>query len=84
MEAAIAASYAVLDAPWLQAATGTHRLARAPGRALRQAGHRLPRERRRPAYFSTEAIVEFFGRAVAFARFQLAWWINRATFSIFA
>jgi hypothetical protein len=36
------------------------------------------------AYFSTEVVRLFFGRAVALAKFQLAWWINRAIFSIFA
>ena len=39
----------------------------------------------RAADFSTEVSSQvFFGRAAAFARFQLAWWISRAIFSIFA
>ena len=47
MEAAIAASYPVVEAR--QADPAADRLARSPGRALRQAGDGLPRQRHRAA-----------------------------------
>ena len=74
MEAAIAASFAVVDAPG-SSRCRADRLARAPGRALRQAGDVVSRERRRAAYFPPEVsrVVSSSDRAAAFARFQLAW-----------